>query len=193
MAVEVVERGNVPSKGPALLLGLVCLEHGTIPAAEEVDPTAASARRPDEDVGSPVAVLIPGQCHVPAEVLALGFHAPPDFPAGLGGARHHDAPSWAVGTTVGRCDDHVGQVVAREVWYRQHPGPEETVHPTAVPAAERCARRARPHGGAAVLEYLSRTLESCPGGNIRTTVAVDVERLAEAESELASEIGSGDA
>ncbi len=88
----------------------------------------------------------------------------------------------SVDRRVRRRDDHVREPVAREVGHRHHPVAEESVRPLAVPGADPGTGRARPHRGAAVLQHLLLQLEAGAGGDVRVAVAVDVERLAEAET-----------
>src|SRR4051794_4187810 len=70
---------------------------------------------------------------------------------------------------------------------------EEGVGPFAVPGADRRAAGAGPHGCDAVLQHLLLQLEARTGGDVGSAVAVDVERLTEAEAELALGIGAGEA
>src|SRR5262245_54536460 len=70
---------------------------------------------------------------------------------------------------------------------------EKPVGQAAVPGVDDRAIRARPHGSAAALQRPALQLEARTGGNVCTAVAVDVEWLTEAEAELTSWIGAGDA
>src|SRR5262249_60225341 len=86
---------------------------------------------------------------------------------------------------VRRRDDQVREPVARYVGQQPHPGPEEAVRPLVAPLPDRGPARPRPDGGVAVLLRPLLELEASAGGDVRVAVAVDVERLAEAEAELA--------
>src|SRR5262249_51384815 len=77
--------------------------------------------------------------------------------------------------------------------HEERPVTEEAVGPLAVPPSDERAGRAGPHGGAAVLQPTLRQLEARARGDVGDAVAVDVERLAEAEAELAVGDGAGDA
>src|SRR5262249_8418729 len=187
VAVEIVQPGDVPSEGLSLYLWRIGPEHGTVLAAQEVNATNRLRRRADEEVGATVAILISGERHVPPEALALGLHALPDLLARLGRARHNDAAPAPVEVRMGRSDDQVREPVTRQVRHRHHPVAEEPVRPLAVPLADQVTVRARPHRGGAVLLVPVPELEAGSGGDIGVAVAVDVERLAEAEPELTAE------
>ena len=94
---------------------------------------------------------------------------------------------------MGRRDDHVRESVARDVRHRHHPVAEEPVRPLAVPLADQVAVRTRPHRGGPVLLVPVPELEAGSGGDVRVAVAVDVERLAEAEPELTAADAPGEA
>ena len=94
---------------------------------------------------------------------------------------------------VRRRDDHVRQPVAGEVGHQHHPVAEQPVRQLAVPRRG-SARRSRPtrrwrcRSGSVPCE-----LEARAGGDVGVAVAVDVERLAEAEAELAVRDVAGEA
>ena len=131
----------------------------------------------------PIAILVSGQRQVPSEVPALGLRALPELRAGLGRTRHQDAPHAPVDQCVGRRDDQVREPIARDVGHRHYPMAEEPVRRLTVPGADQRAARPRPHRGAPALER-PLELEARAGGDVRVAVAVDVERLAEAETQL---------
>src|SRR4029077_16112563 len=184
---------DIPAEGPGRFWRRVGPQHRAILAAQEVDPTAVLRGRTDEEVRVPVAILVSRQRHVPPEVLALGLCALPYLLAGPGRTRHHDAPHAPVDRSVGRRDDQVGEPIARDVRHRHHPVAEEPLPPLAVPGADQRTARSRPYRRLAVLEYLLLELEAGSGGNVRVAVAVDVERLAEAEPQLTVRDGPGEA
>ena len=95
--------------------------------------------------------------------------------------RPRTVPSIAV---LGAVMIDVRQPVGAEVGNRQHPVTEQPVRQLGIPGANRLAGAARPDGGAAVLVDALR-LEAGSGGEVGAAVAVHVERLAEAEAELA--------
>src|SRR5437867_630948 len=119
--------------------------------------------------------------------------APPALLAGLWGTRHHEPPHAPADPCVGRRDDHVREPIARDVRDRHHPVAEESVRPLAVPRADQRTAGTRPYGGVPVLERLLLELEAGPGGDVRLAIAVDVERLAEAEPQLTPGDAPGDA
>ena len=193
VAVEVVEPINVPAERASVRRRRVGPEHAAVLAAHEIDAAAELGGRTDEEIDPAVAVLVSRQREIPAEVLARGLRVLPKLLARLRRARHEDAARDPIDLRVGRRDDDVGEPVAREVRHRHHPVPEEAVVPFAIPLADGSAARTRPHRGSAVLLRAVPELETSAGGDVRVTIAVDVEWLAEAEPELTAPDAPGDA
>src|SRR5262245_62001570 len=184
VTIQVVEPGHVPAEGSVLLCRLVGAQDAAILAAQQIHPTALLRWRTDEEIDAPVAIEVPCPRQIPAEILALGLHALPQLRAGLGRPSHHRTSCHAVHRSVRRRDDHVGGALAGEIRPEERPMPEEPIRPLAVPLADRRAGRAGPHRGDAVLLRAVLELEAGTGGDVGMAIAVGVERLAEAKSQL---------
>ena len=145
VAVEIVEPGDVPAEGRALLGRRVGAQHRAVLAAHEIDPRRSSRDgRADEEVGAAVAVLVAGEREVPAEVLALGLRAPPDAPrrSWASAPRRCRARARRRGA-MRRGDDHVREPVAGEVGHGITQWPKSPSGQLAVPRRG-SARRSRP-------------------------------------------------
>src|SRR5262249_15681671 len=146
-----------------------------------------------KEVAAPVAVEVAGQRQIPSEIFALVLLALPEFLAGLGRPHHQQTPRGPLGDAcVGRRDDHVREPIAREVRHRHHPLPTAPIRPLTVPLADGGTARTRPHRSGSVLLGFVPERETGPGGDVRMPVAVRVERLTEAKSQLAIPDAAGE-
>ena len=100
----------------------------------------------------------------------------------------------AVDGRVRRGDDHVREAVAGEVRHEHHPVAEEPVGQLAVPRADAARRSCRTRRSALPFwSVFCASFEARAGGDVGVAVTVGVERLAEAEAELAVRDVAGEA
>src|SRR4030095_5753331 len=74
-AVETRESGDVTSARRTLVSRGVGPQHRPVLAAQEIAPPAELRGRTDEEVGTPVTILVTGERQVPSHVLPLGLPA----------------------------------------------------------------------------------------------------------------------
>src|SRR5262249_16780985 len=133
------------------------------------------------------------QRDIPPKILAVRLDPPPDFTPCLGRACDDDTASQRDTSRVGSRDDQIRQVIAGYVGHGHDPVTEEAVGPFTIPGADAGAGDAGPHRGGAVLQPLWTGLEARTRSDVRVSVAVNIERLAESKSELAGTVGPSDA